>query len=277
MPISVFAVVLLAATMHAAWNAIVKNGQDKVLTTILVATSAAVAAGVAIPFLDIPARASHPYIAASVAIHVVYFVLVASAYRAGDMGQTYPLMRGVAPFLVALVSATWLGEALSAGAWLGVFSICLGILAMMMDRHDGNRRGIYIALTNAAVIASYTLIDGAGARLSGAPGAYASWVFMLTGVPLAAWVFVRHRTKFLDLARVSWQTGLIGGTATVVSYALVLWAMTHAPVAVVAALRETAILFGTAIAAFVLKERLGPARIAGACLIGLGAIALRLA
>ncbi|MBS0239559.1 MAG: EamA family transporter [Proteobacteria bacterium] len=277
MSVTVFAVVLLAAALHASWNAIVKNGKDKVFTTILVATSAAAAAAVVIPFLEIPAWPSFPYIALSVVIHVAYFVLVASAYRAGDMGQTYPLMRGVAPFLIALISVWGLGETLSAAAWIGVFSICLGILAMMMESQGGNRRGIHLALMNAVVIASYTLIDGTGVRLSGAPSAYASWVFMLTGVPLAAWVFARHRTPFLDLARVNWQTGLIGGTATVISYSLVLWAMTRAPVAVVAALRETAILFGTAIAGFVLKERLGPVRIAGACLIGLGAIALRLA
>jgi len=272
-----FVIVLTAAALHASWNALVKGGEDKVLMTILVATFAAAVAALAIPFLEMPVARSFPYILASVLIHVVYFALVASAYRVGDMGQTYPLMRGTAPLIVALVSAFGMGERLSGAAWLGVALISSGILAMVMERHDGSRRGVYIALINAAVIASYTLTDGAGARLSGSPGAYASWVFMLTGVPLGCWVLVRSRAAFCELIRARWRIGLIGGTATVLSYSLVLWAMTQAPVAIVAALRETAILFGTAIAGFVLKERLGVVRIAGACLIGLGAIALRIA
>ncbi|MBS0232737.1 MAG: EamA family transporter [Proteobacteria bacterium] len=277
MPIFVFSMVLTAAALHASWNALVKGGEDKVLMTILVATFAAAVAALAIPFLEMPAARSFPYIIASVLIHVVYFALVGSAYRVGDMGQTYPLMRGTAPFIVALVSAFAMGESLSVAAWAGVALISFGILAMVTERHDGSRRGVYIALTNAAVIASYTLTDGAGARLSGSPAAYASWVFMLTGIPLGCWVLVRSRPAFAELVRTRWRIGLIGGMATVLSYSLVLWAMTRAPVAVVAALRETAILFGTAIAGFVLKERLGVVRIAGACLIGLGAIALRIA
>jgi drug/metabolite transporter (DMT)-like permease len=208
---------------------------------------------------------------------VAYFALVAAAYRVADLGQTYPLMRGTAPFLVALVSVYGLGERLPSAAWFGVCLICLGIITMMAEGRSGGVRGIYFALINATVIAGYTLIDGAGTRLSGSPAAYASWVFLLTGVPLAAWVVLANRQPFFDLLQTRWKAGLIGGTATVISYAIILGAMTMAPVPMVAALRETSILFGTAIAGLVLKERLGPARIAGACLIGFGAIALRLA
>jgi len=277
MTIWVFLAVLLAAALHASWNAVAKSGDDKVLTTFMVATAAAVAAGIALPFLDLPARASWPFLISSVVVHIGYFALVAAAYRVGDMGQTYPLMRGTAPFLIALVSAFWLGEKLSPPAWLGIALISGGIITMLKETKGGNARGVYLALLNAVVIASYTLIDGSGSRLSGAPGAYASWVFALTGVPLAIWVLFTRRDAFIGLVQTRWRAAAFGGAATVVSYALVLTAMTMAPVAVVAALRETSILFGTAIAGLILREKLGPARLIGAGLIGVGAIALRLA
>jgi drug/metabolite transporter (DMT)-like permease len=273
----VFASVLLAAALHASWNALIKSGEDKGLTTILVAASAAVFGAAVIPFLPLPDRASWPYLATSVVVHVGYFALVAAAYRVADMGQAYPLMRGTAPFLVALTSVFWLGEMLPLGAWLGVGLICSGLVTMVAEGWHGDGRGIVLALLNAFVIAGYTLIDGAGARVSGSPEAYACWVFMLNGVPLIVWVLLRNREAFAGLVRSQWRVGLIGGSATTISYAIILVAMTKAPVAMVAALRETSILFGTIIAGLILHERIGPARMIGAGLIGLGAVALRLA
>lgn len=277
MSLLVFASVLLAAALHATWNALIKSGDDKALTTILVATSAALFGAAVTPFLALPDRASWPFLAASVVVHVLYFALIASAYRVADMGQTYPLMRGTAPFLVALMSVVWLGESLPLGAWLGIGLISFGILTMVRESRHGAASGAILALLNAIVIAGYTLIDGEGTRRSGAPEAYACWVFMLNGVPLVAWVLVRNRAAFAKLVRAQWRMGLIGGSATAISYAIVLGAMTKAPVAMVAALRETSILFGTVIAGLVLRERIGPARMIGAGLIGLGVVALRLA
>lgn len=277
MSLLVFASVLLAAALHATWNALIKSGDDKALTTILVATSAALFGAAVTPFLALPDRASWPFLAASVVVHVLYFALIASAYRVADMGQTYPLMRGTAPFLVALTSVVWLGESLPLGAWLGVGLISFGILTMVRESRHGAASGAILALLNAIVIAGYTLIDGEGTRRSGAPEAYACWVFMLNGVPLVAWVLMRNRAAFAKLVRAQWRMGLIGGSATAISYAIVLGAMTKAPVAMVAALRETSILFGTVIAGLVLRERIGPARMIGAGLIGLGVVALRLA
>lgn len=277
MSLLVFASVLLAAALHATWNALIKSGDDKALTTILVATSAALFGAAVTPFLALPDRASWPFLAASVVVHVLYFALIASAYRVADMGQTYPLMRGTAPFLVALTSVVWLGESLPLGAWLGIGLISFGILTMVRESRHGAASGAILALLNAIVIAGYTLIDGEGTRRSGAPEAYACWVFMLNGVPLVAWVLMRNRAAFAKLVRAQWRMGLIGGSATAISYAIVLGAMTKAPVAMVAALRETSILFGTVIAGLVLRERIGPARMIGAGLIGLGVVALRLA
>jgi drug/metabolite transporter (DMT)-like permease len=276
MHVLVFLAVLLAAFLHAAWNAIVKSAGDKFLTTIIVATSAAVLAAVLLPLLSQPDAGSWGYIAASALIHVVYFMLIALAYHLADMSQAYPLMRGTAPFLVALVGAFALGEKLSSAAWIGICLISLGVLSLVGLKQEGDGKGIALALFNAVVIASYTLIDGSGVRLSGSPVAYTLWVFLLTGVPLGAWAIATSGRAAFARAGLDWRIGLIGGMGTLAAYSLVLWAMTAAPVAVVAALRETSIVFGTAISGLVLKERVGAARLAAVCIIALGAIALRL-
>ncbi|MBT9472783.1 MAG: EamA family transporter [Pseudomonadota bacterium] len=276
MPLSVFGIVLFAALLHASWNAIVKGAPDKLLTTILVASSAAAISALALPFLAQPARESWPFLATSAVLQVGYYLLVARAYRGADMSQAYPLMRGTAPLIVALVSSFWLGEILSPAALAGVALICGGVLSLALAGRGTNVQGLRAALLNAVVIASYTLVDGAGVRASGAPAAYTLWLTLLSGVPLLAWVLAARWRTFLPYARAHLGLGVVGGFGTLTSYGLALWAMTHAPVAVIAALRETSILFATAIAAVFLKEKLTPARIAAACLIAAGAVVLRL-
>lgn len=277
MSAGIFGIVLVAAALHATWNAIVKGGGDTLLTTVLVTASAALIAIVVLPFLPPPSRASWAFIAASTVFQLGYFVLVARAYRIADMSLAYPLMRGTAPLLVAVASVAWIGEPLSPRAWLGVGIICAGILSMAaaVPRNAG-KAGMALALLNAIVIAGYTLIDGVGVRRSGAPAAYTLWIFLLTGAALTAWALVARREAFRGYVGRNWQLGLIGGAGTISSYGLALWAMTIAPVAVVAALRETSILFGTAISAILLHERVGPTRIMAVCIIAVGAAALRL-
>lgn len=279
MSLTVFAVVLLAAFLHAAWNAVVKGGGDKMLLTVMVAVSAGLTGAVALPALPQPAPASWPFIAASVGVHVVYFALVARIYHTADMSQTYPLMRGTAPLLVAVASVGWLGEHLSALAWSGIAVISLGILAMAGGARGapGSREGMWLALLNAVVIAAYTLIDGTGVRRSGAPVAYAFWIFVLTAVPLAAWALVARRPALGGYVRRNLVFALVGGGGTLASYGLSLWAMTRAPVAPVAALRESSILFGALISGLLLKERVGAARLGAACLIAAGVATLRFA
>ncbi|MBS4074096.1 EamA family transporter [Ameyamaea chiangmaiensis] len=274
----VFAVVLFAASLHATWNAIVKRGSDTLLTTVLVATAAAVLGLLCVPFLPPPARASWPYLATSSLLQVVYFALVARAYHLADMSQTYPLMRGTAPLLVATATTLGLGrDALSTEAWAGVATICAGILCMTggQRRKDGHA-GTTIALINAVVIAGYTLVDGTGVRLSGAPAAYTLWLSILTGVPLLGWAVIVRRDALVAYASRNGAAALTGGAGTLASYGLALWAMTRAPVAVIAALRETSIVFGVAISALVLHEPVRRRRVAAAVLICAGAIILRL-
>ena len=187
-------------------------------------------------------------------------------------------MRGVAPALVAGVGAIWLGERLSASAWAGVALVCAGVLATALSAGvRASRAGVTVALLNACVIAAYTLVDGAGVRLSGAPVAYAGWLFALNALPLVGWALATRRRALVAYARQNLGLGLVGGICNVGSYGLALWAMTAAPVAVVAALRETSILFGLAIAGLILRERIGPLQLAAAALIALGAVSLRIA
>ncbi len=274
---AVFVIVLCAALSNASWNAIVKSSSDKLATTMLVTIAGSAIALVFLPFLAPPAPASWPYLIASTGLQVVYFVLVANVYRIADMSQVYPLMRGTAPLAVALAGTLLFHESLAPGAWLGIAIVCAGILSMAVQGRGGSRAGTGIALLTAGVIASFTLIDGMGVRLSGAPLAYTLWIFLLTGPPFLAWGLLRRRADLPAYLAANWHLGLAGGAATIVSYALTMWAMTQAPIAMVAALRETAILFGVAISGLVLREDVSRARVAAAVIIACGAIALRLA
>ncbi len=277
MPFIVFATVISAALLHATWNAIVKSAGDKFLTTIMVTAAAAGLSAALLPFLTAPAPTSWPYAVASALFQITYFLLVARTYQVADMSQAYPLMRGTAPLLVALVAVFRMGDALSLLAWIGVAAICLGIFSIALGSKLKDRKGVYLALLNALVIAGYTLIDGIGVRHSGAPAAYTLWIFLLTGVPLTLWALTARRSVFVPYVSRYWRLGIAGGIGTTASYGLALWAMTVAPVAVVAALRETSILFGTVIAGLVLKEHIGLRRVISACIIACGAAILRLA
>jgi drug/metabolite transporter (DMT)-like permease len=277
MSVTVFAVVMVAALLHAGWNAIVKSAPDKLLTTILVTGFAAAISIGLLPFLGPPAPASWPFAVGSAGFQITYFILVARTYHLADLSQTYPIMRGTAPLLVATFSAVSMSETLSLSAWIGVITICSGIFVMAVGHPARDRQGVYLALLNATVIAGYTLIDGWGVRRSGAPAAYTLSVFLLTGLPLIVWAIVSRRAAVVDYLPRHWRSGMVGAVGTTASYGLALWAMTLAPVAVVAALRETAILFGTLIAWLILKEEISLRRVIAAGVIAGGAAVLRLA
>lgn len=282
MDASVMVVVLLAAILHAGWNVMIKSGEDKFLDTVAVATGGALWAMVFLPFLPAPTPTAWPYLVASAAIHVAYFGLVAAAYRAGDMGLTYPIMRGGAPLLVALVGGPMIGEALSPGAWLGVLLICGGVLALALGHRSAVTKPglgpVGLALLNALVIAAYTIVDGIGSRLAGHAGTYVLWLFALNAPAMLGWAMLaRPPGVLLDHARRRWRIGLFGGAASMLTYVLALWAMGHAPVATVAALRETSIVFAALLAVILLGERVGLARALAAGVVALGAISLRLA
>jgi drug/metabolite transporter (DMT)-like permease len=275
----VVCVVLFGALLHASWNAAVKSRTDTFLVTVLVAGGAGLLSAIGLPFMPAPDPASWPYIAASTVTQLAYYSLLIAAYRNGDMSHAYPLMRGSAPLLVALASGPLIGERLGIVQWLAIGCICGGILALFFTtrtRQPGAGRTTTFALMTACTIAAFTLIDGAGVRKSGSPVAYTMWIFMLNGAGLVAWTAARRPGTLATYARLNIGVGLLGGAANLGSYALALWAMTRAPVAAVAALRETSILFAVAIAGIVLREKISAQRMAAVALVACGAVAMRL-
>jgi uncharacterized membrane protein len=275
----VFALILCAALLSATWNAIVKGGSDKYLQAVLIANGAAIIALFLLPFLPQPARASWIYIAASGILQVVYYVWLAAAFRAGDFSHAYPLMRGTAPLLVSLLSGPVIGEALSLGKWVGVALISSGIIGLAWEarhRMGANRAVLKYGVANAVVITAYTTVDGIGVRESGAAAAYTMWIFEVTAVMLLAGALLTRPRELLRYAHGRLRFTLVGAMAMLTSYEISLWAMTQAPIAVVAALRETSMVFGIAIAVLVLKERAGMRRYVATALIASGAVVIRL-
>ncbi len=275
--------VLLGAALHASWNALVKSAGDKTVDTALVHFLGAV---VALPFalyFGLPRPESWPFIAASLFIHIGYYIALAGAYQHGELGMTYPIMRGFAPLLVALGSGAFLGEHPSTAAWLGTVAITVGV-AMVGLAHPGealhHRKALAFAFANAAIIAVYTVVDGLGVRASGNAAAYVFILFVLDGFPYPLLVWLRRtpeqRAAILAYAKTRWPKAAAGGTASIGSYSIALWAMTQAPVASVAALRETSVLFAALLGTWLLKERFGLQRAAGTAVVVAGVMALRL-
>ncbi|MDB5522832.1 MAG: hypothetical protein JWM58_595 [Rhizobium sp.] len=277
MPLDIVALVLFGALLHATWNALVKSGTDKQLDSSMVALGASVASICALPFLPMPNATAWPFILASVCIHFTYYQLVGVAYRLGDIGLVYPLMRGVAPLIVATTSGSILGEHLSPVMFAGVTFICVGVLTIAADFRGGNSKAIWVAIANAVVISLYTYVDGIGARLAGNPISYTLWISILPPIPLFAFAFLmRGVPPVLVHVRRTWRRGLIGGAGSVASYGLALYAMTQAPIAAVAALRETSIFFALIISVFILKERASVWRYVAGAIIAIGALTMKL-
>jgi drug/metabolite transporter (DMT)-like permease len=268
--------VLGAALLHATWNAILKSGSDPLLDTGLVAFAGT---AVALPFalfVDPPESAAWPYLAASVAVHMGYYAALAGAYKAGDLSHGYPIMRGVAPLLVAAASWLWFGEALSLTAWAGVLLICGGVLSLGLAGGGATGKATAWALFSALIIAVYTLADGAGVRVSGGTGRYLVWLFVFMGLPFGLVVLAARRGAFLRHAARHWPRAIAAALLSGLSYGIALWAMTVAPVAVIAALRETSVIFAALIGAWFLKEGHFRERLSGAAIVLAGLVALKL-
>jgi drug/metabolite transporter (DMT)-like permease len=278
MPLEVTLAVLGAAAAHATWNAMIKSSRDVLLDLTLVTFLAGVAALPLLAFVAPPARASWPYIAASVLTHIAYYVALVGAYRAGDLSHGYPIMRGLAPLIVSVCGLAWLGEAPSATVWAGVLLICGGVLSLgLVGFHwRESRVSTRWAFANALIIAVYTLIDAAGVRASGSPAGYVLWLFVLDALPFPLMVWMSRKAELVSYARRFWPRGLVGGVLSAGAYGIALWAMTRAPVAAVAALRETSVIFAALIGAWLLKEGHLARRVAGAVTVAAGVIALKI-
>jgi drug/metabolite transporter (DMT)-like permease len=276
----VFAAVLFAAACHAGWNASIKRGLDPLATTVAISLGAALVSLFALPVVGLPARDAWPWVLASIAIHLVYFAALIESYRTGDMGQVYPIARGAAPLMTATVTTWFIGERLGLVGWLGIALLAVGVLLLSLrgsrDLAKLNRRAVSFALLTAVTICAYSVVDGVGARLASSAHAYSAALFVGIGPVMALYALTRGGIPALgDTARL-WLTGLAGGALQLGSYGIAIWAMTWAPIAIVAALRETSVLFGALIAVIVLKEPLRAGRMAAAFLIVSGLVLVRL-
>jgi drug/metabolite transporter (DMT)-like permease len=277
---TVFAAVLAAAAMHAGWNAVVKTGLDRFLSVTLIAAAAGAISLVCLPFTVLPRGPVWYWILASSVLHTGYKIFLAQAYKSGDLGQVYPLARGTAPLIVAIVSLLALTEGLDTGSLTGIFVLVAGVWLMSLRgghevRHL-NRTGVLYAVGTSCFIASYTLVDGLGARQAVTASSYALTLFVVDGILIAlVCAGVRGLAGFRKMATV-WKSGLAGGAMSLGAYWISIWAMTQAPIATIAALRETSVLFALAIATVVLKEKLTPWRLVAGLIITSGTVLLRL-
>ncbi len=271
--------VLAAGLLHAGWNALLKSapGGDPLLDTATVVVGSAAWGLIVIPFAGLPDPSAWKFIAGSAFIHWAYYVTLAHAYRTGDLSFAYPLMRGTAPLLTASLGVVFLREWPTPQVALGIALICLGIVSIAFVRREAHpRAALLFALANAAIIAIYTLIDGAGARASGNALSYVAWLTFLEAIPFLLWIRARKGAGAASYISRGWRRGIVGGAASLGAYGIVLWAMTRAPVAAVAALRETSVLFAALIGAIWLKEGFGLPRLAGAASVVAGVAALKL-
>jgi drug/metabolite transporter (DMT)-like permease len=276
----VFTAVLFGAACHAAWNAIIKVGLDPLPATTLISTGAGIIALALLPFTGLPPPAAWPWVVASIVIHLLYFIGLSEAYRTGDLGQVYPLARGAAPLMTALATAFFIGEQVNLAGWAGIVILVCGVV--LLSARGGrefakvDRRALGFALFTAVTICAYSVVDGIGARISGNPHSYTLAMFAGNGIAMLIYAFVRRGTALWPLMRPHWVSGAGGGALQLLSYGIAIWAMTLAPIALVAALRETSVLFGAAIAVVFLKEPVRPARLVAAGLILFGLVLLRL-
>lgn len=276
----VFLAVLFAAACHAGWNALIKVGLDPLSTTTLISLGAGLVALALAPLVGVPAWAAWPWLIASVIVHLCYFASLIESYRTGDLGQVYPIARGSAPLMTAAATTVFIGEKLSLVGWTGIFSLVAGVLLLSArggrELAEVDRRAIGFALFTALTICAYSVVDGIGARLSTNPNAYSLWLFIGIAVVMLPYAIYRDGPDVIPAMRRFWRRGLAGGALQLLSYGIAIWAMTAAPIAIVATLRETSVLFGAVIAVVVLKEPLRAARIVAACLIVCGLILIRL-
>jgi drug/metabolite transporter (DMT)-like permease len=271
--------VLGAGALHAGWNALLKGapGGDPLLDTATVVAGSAVCGLIVIPFVGLPDPAAWKFAATSALIHWGYYVTLAQAYRTGDLSFAYPLMRGTAPLITAVLGIVFLREWPAPHVAAGIALICAGIVSIAFVRHNRHPPAAAAwAFANAAIIAAYTLVDGAGARASGNPASYVAWLTFAEAIPFLIWIHARRGAAAFAYVRRGWRRGLLSGAASLAAYGIVLWAMTRAPVAAVAALRETSVLFAALIGAVWLKEGFGLPRLAGAASVVAGVAALKL-
>jgi drug/metabolite transporter (DMT)-like permease len=279
MPIDIFLMVLGAALVHATWNALVKTDRDRLALIRLMSLAQLVLSVCLVPFVAVPAAESWPYLAASMVLCTGYMLFLNRAYQMADLSLVYPLARGAAPFIVAIVSVWFLGEQLSRTGMLAILLIGLGITSLALARGAASLsdwRPIVLALVTGAFIGSYTIVDGLGARAAGSAHGYMIWLSLITALLTVACVSWLQRDRRTALSPRSRYAGIAAGIMSYGSTWVVIWALTLAPLAMVSALRETGIVFAIIISVVFLKEQVNPVRLASIALTLVGTALLKL-
>lgn len=279
MDLIVFLAVLAGAAMHAGWNALVKTGLDRTASIFLLALIQGAISLALLPFFAMPAVMSWPWIVASALLHTGYKVFLIRAYAHGDMSQVYPLARGAAPLIVAVVGVFLLGDNLTATKVAAVCAIGFGVMLMSSKLGSGEampRKALLFALGTALFTASYTLVDGIGAQLSGTASGFTLWMFVGDGILMTIYALAVRGRDLRAVVRGNLPSGFAAGALSLGSYWIAIWAFTLAPIALVAALRETSVLFAMLLAVFFLGEKASTQRWSAAALILLGIVLMRL-
>ena len=276
----VFVAVIGAAVLHAVWNAVIKGGSDKTLSMGAVVIGHLPIAIIILPFVPTPSIESLPYLVGGIALHFGYQLFLLRSYQMGDLTQVYPIARGSAPLIVALFSALVLGVHLEGLEVLAIAIIGLGIISLALVRQaDGqqNRNAAMLALTTGLFIAAYSLVDGLGARIAGTSLGFFCWMAIGDGILMILYLAISSPGTLRLLPTRGLPVLVIGGSASFIAYALVTWAFTQAPIALVTALRETSIIFALLIGVFFLKERLNLVKVLSTFSTLLGVVLLRYA
>lgn len=279
MPLTVALAVLVAAVLHATWNALVRYHGDRLaMVTVLAAFSGLFALPGAL-WLGPPDPAAWPWLATSVVLHLGYNVFLATAYSHGELGRVYPLARGTAPLLTLVAGTLLLGHTVDEWQRAGVVTLAGGILVLALEggwrRLRRSPRGAVYALVTSVFIASYTLSDGMGARAAASPHAYVLWLFVLDGVPLLLYALATGKIGTGAALSMNWRAGVVAGLLSLGAYWIAIWAMTVAPIATVAALRETSVVFAVLIGVAFLGESFSLVRALSVLTVLAGLVMLR--
>ena len=275
MSVGVALIVLTAALFHAVWNALVKGAEDRVIMLGLIALGHIPAGLLLVVLSPLPDPSVWPWMIASVVVHWGYFWLLNVAYRLGDLSLIYPVARGLAPVLVALVAQIWLGEVLPAAAWAGVCLVSAGIMLLARDAFTGALpvAGLFAALAVGATVSAYSLIDGVGVRLSGSATAYIGWLFSAK-ILIVLYVFPTRMNRARAIPNRQLLIGFAGGLVSGAAYALVLYAKTLAPLGLVSALRETSVIFAALIGVLWFQEGPRGRRILASIIVSAGIVVI---
>jgi drug/metabolite transporter (DMT)-like permease len=272
--------VLLAALLHASWNAMLHSNRDRFLSMTWMSIAIAAISTLVVLFVPWPAQAAWPYIVASGLVHIVYNVTLVRSYRRNDLAQAYPVARGSSPLLVTLGAALFAHEAIGPLHALGIVMISGGIIAIALQGQHVSRAGLLAALTTGVTIAIYTVIDGIGVRLSGGQAlAYTAWMFMFYWLMPVLFVAVRGLTALWEPVRetpLSVGSSLIGGVVSIAAYGIVIWALQSGAMGAVSALRETSVVFAVLIGRVFLRETVNAKRWLACMIVAAGAVCLGL-